>query len=83
MDSLVACTTCAKSSPRWTTPFHPGFSRRPLTLVGSPGHGWTGDVFEDVKRSYYRMMGWTDDGVPRFETLIDHRIEWATDAEHE
>jgi aldehyde:ferredoxin oxidoreductase len=35
------------------------------------------DVFEDVKRSYYRMMGWTDDGVPRFETLVDHRIEWA------
>lgn len=40
------------------------------------------DVFEDVKRSYYRMMGWTDDGVPRFETLVDHRIEWAAaDAE--
>lgn len=40
------------------------------------------DVFEDVKRSYYRMMGWTDDGVPRNETLIDHRIEWAAaDAE--
>ena len=42
------------------------------------------DVFEEVKRSYYRMMGWTDDGVPRFETLIDHRIEWAaTDAEQQ
>lgn len=34
--------TCAKSSPHWTTPFQPGFSRRPLTLVGSPGRGWTG-----------------------------------------
>jgi aldehyde:ferredoxin oxidoreductase len=33
-------------------------------------------AFAGAVRTYYRMMGWDDEGRPRPETLIDHRLEW-------
>ncbi len=33
--------------------------------------------FEEAVRTYYRMMGWDDTGRPRYETLLDHHLEWA------
>ena len=32
--------------------------------------------FADALQTFYRMMGWTDTGVPRYETLLDHGLEW-------
>jgi aldehyde:ferredoxin oxidoreductase len=32
--------------------------------------------FGEALRVYYRMMGWDDAGRPRYETLLDHRLEW-------
>jgi aldehyde:ferredoxin oxidoreductase len=34
-------------------------------------------AFKQCVQTYYRMMGWDDDGRPLYETLLDHRIEWA------
>lgn len=36
--------------------------------------------FEEAVRTYYRMMGWDDAGRPRYETLLDHHLEWAAAA---
>jgi aldehyde:ferredoxin oxidoreductase len=33
--------------------------------------------FAAAVRTYYRMMGWDDAGRPRYETLLDHHLEWA------
>lgn len=32
--------------------------------------------FASAVRTYYRMMGWDDTGQPRYETLLDHHLEW-------
>jgi aldehyde:ferredoxin oxidoreductase len=32
--------------------------------------------FGEAIRTYYRMMGWDDAGQPRYETLLDHHLEW-------
>jgi aldehyde:ferredoxin oxidoreductase len=32
--------------------------------------------FAQMVRAYYRMMGWDDLGRPRYETLVDHHLEW-------
>lgn len=32
--------------------------------------------FGEALRVYYRMLGWDDAGRPRYETLLDHRLEW-------
>lgn len=30
--------------------------------------------FQEVVRTWYRMMGWTDAGIPTEETLLEHRL---------
>jgi aldehyde:ferredoxin oxidoreductase len=32
--------------------------------------------FGEALRVYYRMLGWDDAGRPRYETLLDHQLEW-------
>ena len=34
------------------------------------------DAFRARITTYYRMMGWDDAGFPRFETLLDHDLDW-------
>ena len=34
-------------------------------------------TFKECIRTYYRMMGWDDDGIPLKETLLDHNVAWA------
>jgi aldehyde:ferredoxin oxidoreductase len=43
-----------------------------------PWKGTTLDraMFAECIRTYYRMMGWDDAGVPLRETLLDHHLEW-------
>jgi aldehyde:ferredoxin oxidoreductase len=33
--------------------------------------------FGECVQAYYRMMGWTERGSPRYETLLEHRLDWA------
>lgn len=45
---------------------------------------WAGTQLDRVRfhaaiRTYYRMMGWDDAGHPRYETLLDHQLEWVYD----
>jgi aldehyde:ferredoxin oxidoreductase len=55
------------------------FFDEPLRM---PGERWDGmrldrERFAAAVRTYYRMMGWDDDGRPHYETLLDHHLEWA------
>jgi aldehyde:ferredoxin oxidoreductase len=33
-------------------------------------------AFRDAVQTYYEMMGWDEQGVPRPATLYDHHLEW-------
>jgi aldehyde:ferredoxin oxidoreductase len=48
---------------------------------------WTGTRLDRVQFAaaievFYRMMGWDDAGCPRYETLLDHGLEWIVDDGH-
>jgi aldehyde:ferredoxin oxidoreductase len=52
-----------------------------------PQGKWSGtrldqDAFGAIVRMYYRMMGWDDTGRPRYETLLDHHLEWTVEEGH-
>jgi aldehyde:ferredoxin oxidoreductase len=56
----------------------------PSRFFDEPIHSgqWAGKCldrgeFARAIRTYYRMMGWDDEGRPRRETLVDHHLEWA------
>ncbi|HLE15310.1 MAG TPA: aldehyde ferredoxin oxidoreductase C-terminal domain-containing protein [Anaerolineales bacterium] len=60
------------------------FFSEPLRM---PGMRWDGkrldrEAFLAAIRTYYRMMGWDDDGRPRYETLLDHHLEWVVEYGH-
>lgn len=38
--------------------------------------------FGEAIRTYYRMVGWDDTGYPRYETLLDHQLEWTVAEGH-
>ncbi len=38
--------------------------------------------FGEAVLTFYRMMGWDDDGRPRYETLLDHGLEWVVTDGH-
>ena len=40
------------------------------------------DTFKTCVRAYYRMMGWDDAGRPRYETLVDQRLDWVVQDGH-
>jgi aldehyde:ferredoxin oxidoreductase len=47
-----------------------------------PEGTWNGtrldrEQFASAIRTYYRMIGWDENGRPYDETLIDHHLEWA------
>ena len=48
---------------------------------------WTGQTidrgaFQSAIRTYYRMMGWDDDGRPTIEALLASHLEWVVDQGH-
>jgi aldehyde:ferredoxin oxidoreductase len=59
-----------KLTPRFFEKFKDG----PLTGVGVDQEAW-----DKAKITYYRMMGWTDEGVPTPEKLYELGIGWAAD----
>lgn len=38
--------------------------------------------FEEMVKTYYEMMGWNQDGVPKYSTLLENHLEWAADDGH-
>ena len=38
--------------------------------------------FQEMIRFYYGLMGWDQDGRPRYETLVDHHLEWTVQQGH-
>ena len=43
------------------------------------GIALTHDEIESAIDEYYKLAGWTNDGVPTRETLQKHDIEWAAE----
>ena len=43
------------------------------------GHRIDRVAFEEIVRTWYRMMGWDDRARPTYETLVDHHLEWVLD----
>jgi len=35
--------------------------------------------FQEMIATYYAMMGWNDEGVPRYSTLLSNHLEWVVD----
>jgi aldehyde:ferredoxin oxidoreductase len=53
------------------------FFTEPLNVKGRfAGLRLERNRFGEALRVYYRMLGWDDAGRPRYETLLDHRLEW-------
>jgi aldehyde:ferredoxin oxidoreductase len=57
------------------------FTDEPLHM---PGFRWDGqrldrEQFAAAIQTYYRMMGWDEAGRPRYETLLDHHLEWVVE----
>ena len=60
------------------------FFEEPIRM---PQERWDGQQldragFAAAIQTYYRMMGWDDAGRPRYETLLDHHLEWVVDEGH-
>ncbi len=60
------------------------FFEEPIRM---PQERWDGQrldraAFTAAIQTYYRMMGWDDAGRPRYETLLDHHLEWVVDEGH-
>lgn len=60
------------------------FFDEPLRMAGAR---WDGkhldrEQFTAAIQTYYRMMGWDDAGRPRYETLLDHHLEWVVHEGH-
>ena len=43
------------------------------------GFAVTQDELDFALNSYYKMAGWTNDGIPTRETLKKHDVEWAAE----
>ncbi len=39
-------------------------------------------AFDEMIATYYAMCGWDSEGVPRYETLMEHHLEWVVDEGH-
>jgi aldehyde:ferredoxin oxidoreductase len=51
------------------------------------GQRWDGvrldrERFTAAVQTYYGMMGWDESGRPRYETLLDHHLEWVVHDGH-
>lgn len=60
------------------------FFDEPIHLPGQRWHGVRLDRerFTAAVQTYYRMMGWDEGGRPRYETLLDHHLEWVVHEGH-
>jgi aldehyde:ferredoxin oxidoreductase len=52
-----------------------------------PQGRWAGtrldrEAFRTLIGTYYRLMGWDDAGRPRYESLLDHHLEWTVAEGH-
>jgi aldehyde:ferredoxin oxidoreductase len=53
---------------------------KPLTGTGpTAGFALTHEEVDTAIEQYYKMAGWTPDGVPTRETLKKHDVEWAAE----
>ena len=54
------------------------FFDEPIVSGPRAGDVLNRDTFQQAVRTYYAMMGWTQDGVPTEETLYDHGLDLKT-----
>ncbi len=52
------------------------FFEEPIDSGAKQGLKLDRQAFQDAIQTYYEMMGWDEQGVPRPATLYDHHLEW-------
>jgi aldehyde:ferredoxin oxidoreductase len=52
------------------------FFDEPIDSGAKQGLKLDRQAFQDAIQTYYEMMGWDEQGVPRPATLYDHHLEW-------
>jgi aldehyde:ferredoxin oxidoreductase len=60
------------------------FFEEPIRM---PQERWDGQQLDRTEftaaiQTYYRMLGWDNAGLPKYETLLDHHLEWVVDEGH-
>ena len=53
------------------------FFNQPICHGRQAGTSMDKQKFSDAVKTYYRMMGMDDAGIPLSETLIEHHLVWA------
>lgn len=58
------------------------FFTDPITVGRWTDHFIDKARFEEMIQTYYSMMGWDKQGVPRYSTLLHNRLEWVVEENH-
>lgn len=58
------------------------FFTDPITVGRWKDHVIDKAKFEQMVETYYSMMGWDKEGVPRYTTLLQNRLEWVVEENH-
>jgi aldehyde:ferredoxin oxidoreductase len=53
------------------------FFDEPIESGAKQGVRLDRQTFQEAIQTYYEMMGWDEQGIPRPATLYDHHLEWA------
>ena len=58
------------------------FFTDPITVGRWDNHFIDKAKFQEMIQTYYAMMGWNEEGVPRYSTLLANRLEWVIEENH-
>ncbi len=58
------------------------FFTDPITVGRWKNHSIDKVKFNEMIQTYYSMMGWNNQGVPRYATLLENHLEWVVDEGH-
>ena len=58
------------------------FFTDPITVGRWNDHFIDKAKFQEMIQTYYAMMGWNEEGVPRYSTLLANRLEWVGEENH-
>ena len=58
------------------------FFTDPITVGRWKNYSIDKAKFQEMIQTYYSMLGWNEEGVPRYSALLANRLEWVVD-EHQ
>jgi aldehyde:ferredoxin oxidoreductase len=58
------------------------FFTDPITVGRWKNYSIDKAKFQEMIQTYYSMLGWNEEGVPRYSALLANRLEWVVDEHH-